>query len=72
MKTKLIQIGNSMGIRLPKTIISECGFGNELELQVKQGALIVTPVAESRLGWKEIMQDEMLHNTIKAEGEWEW
>ena len=32
MKTKLIQIGNSFGVRLPRSIISECGFEKELDL----------------------------------------
>lgn len=72
MKTKLIQIGNSMGIRLPRAVINECGFEKELELQVKQGALIVTPVVAEKNGWKELMQDEVLRHAIKAEGEWEW
>lgn len=72
MKTKLIQIGNSMGIRLPKSVIEECGFVKELELQIKQGALIITPVVENKSGWKELIQDEVLRHTIKAEGEWEW
>ena len=72
MKIKLIKIGNSFGVRLPKNLIEECGFKNELNLSVKQGAVIITPAIPSRLGWKELLQDEISAHPIKAEVEWEW
>jgi len=28
MKTQLVQIGNSRGIRIPKPLIEQCGFGD--------------------------------------------
>lgn len=72
MKAKLIKIGNSFGVRLPKNLIEECGFKNELNLSVRQGAVVITPVIPARLGWKELLQDEIQERPIKAEGEWEW
>ena len=72
MRTKLIKIGNSYGVRLPKNLIEECGFKNELNLSVRQGAVIITPIIPPRLGWKELLQDEIQTRPIKAEGEWEW
>ena len=72
MKTKLIKIGNSFGIRLPKTVIEECGFKEELNLAVRQGAVVITPIVLPRTGWKELLQDELNTHPIKAEGEWEW
>ena len=72
MKIKLIKIGNSFGIRLPKNLIEECGFKNELNLSVRQGAVVITPVIPPRLGWKELLQDELQERPVKAEGEWEW
>ena len=72
MKTKLIKVGNSFGVRLPKTLIEECGFKEDLNLAVRQGAVIITPVIPPRLGWKELFQDEVLESPVKAEGEWEW
>ena len=59
-------------MRLPKTIIEECSFKDELNLAVRQGAVVITPVVLPRMGWKELMQDEMNAHPIKAEGEWEW
>ena len=72
MKTKLIKIGNSCGVRLPKTIIEECGFKEELNLTVRQGAVVITPVVQPRTGWRELVADEVASHPVKAEGEWEW
>ena len=72
MKIKLIKIGNSFGVRLPKTVIEECGLKEELNLVVRQGAVVITPVVPPRLGWKELVTDEAGGHPVKAEGEWEW
>ena len=72
MRIKLIKIGNSYGVRLPKTLIDECGFKEELNLHVHQGAVVITPYVPPRMGWKELLQDEMNMRPIKSEGEWEW
>ena len=72
MKTKLIKIGNSFGVRLPKNIIEECGLQDDLNLAVRQGAVVITPIVPPRMGWKELVADEAAQHPIKAEGEWEW
>ena len=72
MKTKLVKIGNSYGVRLPKVLIDECGLKDDLNLSVRQGALVITPVIAPRLGWKQLLQDEANNRPIKGEGEWEW
>jgi antitoxin MazE len=51
MLTKIVPIGNSRGIRIPKAMIEHCGFGDEVELQAKGGALILRPVRTPRVGW---------------------
>ena len=72
MKAKLIKIGNSFGVRLPKGMIDECGLKEELNLVVYQGAVVITPALPPRMGWKELVTDEVATRPIKAEGEWEW
>lgn len=72
MKIKLVKIGNSMGVRLPQSVIKECQFENELELHIRQGSVVLSPVVKNRYGWKELMQSELNKHPIKAEGEWEW
>ena len=39
MLTRLVSIGNSRGVRIPKPLLSESGLGDEVELQVKKGEI---------------------------------
>lgn len=51
MVTKIVPIGNSRGIRIPKAMLEHYGFGEEVELQAKGGALVLRPVKTPRAGW---------------------
>jgi antitoxin MazE len=51
MVTKIVPIGNSRGVRIPKAMLEHCGFGEEVELQAKNGALILRPVKAPRARW---------------------
>jgi antitoxin MazE len=53
MKTELVPIGNSRGIRIPKPLIEQCGFGDTVDLRVEQNRLIVAPDHSPRQGWRE-------------------
>ena len=41
MKTRLVRIGNSRGVRLPKAIIAQAGLTEEVELDVRDGTVII-------------------------------
>ena len=45
MRTRLIKIGNSRGVRLPKPLIEEAGLTDQVDVTVKNGAIIVAPMA---------------------------
>lgn len=51
MKAKLVQIGNSRGIRLPKTLIQQANLGDDVDLQVRKDSIIISSVRYPRLGW---------------------
>ena len=53
MKTKLVRIGNSRGIRLPKPFIEEAGLVEDVELEVHGNTLIIRPLKSIRAGWAE-------------------
>jgi antitoxin MazE len=53
MRTKLVRIGNSRGVRIPKTFIEQCGLGETVELQVENDCLIISPERRPRQGWDE-------------------
>ncbi len=84
MRTKIIKIGNSQGIRIPKVMIEESGLKGEVEITVKKGSLIISPPDHSREGWGEAFKqlsqdgaDAMIDGdqTLESEfdtAEWEW
>lgn len=72
MRIKLIKIGNSMGIRLPKVIIKECNFSGEAEMTVQDGGILLTPTGVSRALWRDLFQSDVQQNPVREKGEWEW
>jgi len=56
MRTKLIKIGNSRGVRLPKPILEEVGLTDEIDLRIEDGTIILAPPAQPRSGWAEAAQ----------------
>ena len=51
MRTELVRIGNSRGIRIPKPLIEQCGFGETVEVRVESDRLIISPERRPRQGW---------------------
>lgn len=83
MKTDLIRIGNSRGIRIPKPLIEECGLGDTVELRVENARLIISPERQPRAGWAEAFRaagasesDELILAEMPANDfdskEWKW
>ena len=53
MKTKIIRIGNSRGVRIPKPLLEEAGLEDVVTLRVVDGAIVIAAEKESRAGWEE-------------------
>jgi antitoxin MazE len=51
MRVRIVRIGNSRGIRLPKPLIEQAGLGEEVELRVKEGTILIQSFTEPRAGW---------------------
>ncbi|WP_395144679.1 AbrB/MazE/SpoVT family DNA-binding domain-containing protein [Armatimonas sp.] len=51
VKTRLVKIGNSQGIRIPKLLLEQTQLTDEVELEVEEGKLIVRSVRPARQGW---------------------
>jgi len=83
MKAKLIAIGNSKGIRIPRSVIKQCGFDDEVEMRVDQGVVVLAPSRAPREGWDtafermaaagddSLLVPDTLQHTWDEE-EWEW
>src|SRR5215510_9369497 len=50
-KTRIVRIGNSRGIRIPKTLLDEAELPDEVELHAEPGRLVVEAVRHARKGW---------------------
>jgi len=82
MKAKIIRIGNSKGIRLPKPVIEQVGLAEEVELEVRDGEIVISPADLPRRGWAEAAQalaacggDRLLDEPVPTsfdQDEWEW
>lgn len=53
MKSRLVRIGNSRGVRLPKALIDEAGLEDEVEIRAEGRSIVITPTARVREGWAE-------------------
>ncbi|MGE3978103.1 MAG: AbrB/MazE/SpoVT family DNA-binding domain-containing protein [Nitrospira sp.] len=51
MKAHIVRIGNSKGIRLPKTLLQEAQLEDEVELQAEPGRILISKSAQPRAGW---------------------
>lgn len=56
MKARLVRIGNSRGVRLPKALIEQAQLGEEVDLRVDDGAVVITAAAPVRSGWAQAAQ----------------
>ena len=52
MKTHIIKIGNSQGIRIPKVLLEQSGLGEEVELEVQDAQIIIHSAERPRQRWE--------------------
>ena len=50
-KTRIVRIGNSRGIRVPKGLLDQAQLPEEVELQAEHGRLVVRAAYGPRTGW---------------------
>jgi antitoxin MazE len=84
VRTRIIKIGNSRGIRIPKSLLEHAGLGEEVELEAQHNQILIRPVAKPRQGWAEafrgmaehgddqLLDQELTGRTRWDEEEWEW
>lgn len=82
VRTQIVKIGNSRGIRIPKLLIDQTGLDSEVEIAVERGRLVIRPVIRPRWDWearyKEMSSQgddallDMPASTKWDDEEWEW
>jgi antitoxin MazE len=82
MKAKIIRIGNSQGIRIPKPLLEQTGLTEDVELEVRADEIVIRSARAVRAGWGAAFQsmaeagdDELLEELTETgwdREEWEW
>jgi antitoxin MazE len=84
VKTKLVKIGNSQGIRIPKPILEQLGLTEDVELEILADQLIVRSAHPARYGWERqfqamaaasddrLLDEEVLTPTDWDHSQWVW
>ena len=56
MKTRIVRIDNSRGIRIPKPLIEQTGLDGDVEVAVRGNTLVIRPATQPRAGWAEVFR----------------
>ena len=83
MKLQLVQIGNSLGIRIPKSLLQQCNFKKTVIVTVVDGKLLLSSETGAREGWEDAFKkmadagdDTLLDaNLVQSsfdKDEWKW
>jgi len=84
MKSRIVKIGNSQGIRIPKLLLDQLDLEGEVELAVKQNQLVIRPSHHPRQGWEEqfrkmaekrddrLLDKDAISLSKWDENEWQW
>ena len=81
-KARIVRIGNSQGVRIPKPLLEQAGLEGEVELHAEEGRIVIAAVRQTRAGWASAAgamharnEDQLLDapsaTRFDAE-EWEW
>ncbi len=83
MRARVIKIGNSQGLRIPKPILEQTGIMDDVEIEVEKNRIIIRPVKNVREGWDaafksmgekgddELIIDDGISNVWDEKG-WQW
>jgi antitoxin MazE len=84
MRARIVKIGNSQGIRIPKPLLEQLKINEEVDIEIENNRIIIRPVTRPRAGWDAAFQkmaengDDVLIEGQQAlthswdETEWQW
>jgi antitoxin MazE len=80
MKSRIIQIGNSRGVRVPKSLLEQSHWTDDVRIAARENEIVIRPAA--RQGWEEAFRvmaeerdDDLFDESPPSsfdETEWEW
>ena len=78
MKARIVRIGNSKGIRIPKPLIEQTGLSDDVTIEAEGNRLVIRAARRPRAGWAEAFQamavvgdDRLLDADAVTSREWD-
>ena len=84
MRTHIVKIGNSQGVRIPKALLEQTRLKGEVEILVRRDSLVIPAAGKARAGWETAFKQmadhgddrladvaEVIEHSFDAE-DWEW
>lgn len=84
MKARIVRIGNSRGVRIPKALLEHTRLGEEVEIEARDEQIVIRSAYRPRAGWEEAFRlmselgDDKLPDwhagalTSWDEDDWQW
>ncbi|HVG31868.1 MAG TPA: AbrB/MazE/SpoVT family DNA-binding domain-containing protein [Pyrinomonadaceae bacterium] len=84
MRTRIVKIGNSQGIRIPKLLLERSNLSEEVELEAEDNRIIIRSTKQPRQDWESAFRamaergdDALLDKNLPTqtqwdEDEWQW
>jgi antitoxin MazE len=84
MRTRIVKIGNSRGVRIPKLLLERSNLADEVELEAEDNRIVIRSTRHPRQNWERaframsemgddsLLDDGMLPQTEWDQNEWEW
>jgi antitoxin MazE len=84
MKARIVKIGNSQGIRIPKLLLERSNLAEEVELEAEDNRIIIRSIKQPRQDWEsaframaergddKLLDKDLLSQTQWDEDEWQW
>ena len=83
-KARIIKIGNSQGIRIPKLLREQIGLGEDVSLEIQGNQIVIRPARSPRQDWEKqframanqgddrLLDEELLSATNWDADDWQW
>ena len=78
MRTRIIKIGNSQGVRIPRLFLEQTRLREEVEMEAQEDQITIRPVSYPRQGWDEAFRemaerddDHMLDTDLTGRSSWD-
>ena len=84
VKARIVKIGNSQGIRIPKLLLDQADLGEEVELELQGEQIVIRSAYRARHDWADqfkamaargddkLLDGDVMVSTVWDEEEWEW